>query len=79
MALLTTADLPAAFRADQCDPALLRAVRQSGLRLDSLCRDHNRVDCPTCLVAAARALVAAGTHQEVRGGRLRPTGAPGTE
>lgn len=55
---MTTADLPANFRADFTDPTTLRAVRASRLRLDvERCR-HGRTDCPSCLVEAARQLLA---------------------
>lgn len=53
--LMTTEDLPANFRADFTDPATLRAVRASRLRLDRC--QHGRVDCPACVLSAARRLV----------------------
>lgn len=55
--MFSTADLPASFRADFTDAATLRAVRASGLRLDLVRCEHDRTDCPTCLVKAARRLV----------------------
>lgn len=55
--LLTTADLPANFRADFTDAATLRAVRASRLRLDLERCQHGRTDCPSCLLDAARQLV----------------------
>lgn len=55
--MFSTADLPANFRADFTDAATLRAVRSSGLRLDLVRCEHDRTDCPSCLLAAARRLV----------------------
>lgn len=57
--MFTTRDLPAAMRADAVDVAILRAVRDSGLRLDRTRCEHGRYDCSTCVVDAARRLVAA--------------------
>jgi uncharacterized protein (UPF0212 family) len=60
--MFTTADLPAAMRADDVDAALLRAVARSGLRLDQVRCEHGRYDCPTCVVEAARRLVEAAAQ-----------------
>jgi hypothetical protein len=56
--LMTTADLPATFRADFTNPIALRAVRASKLRLDLERCEHGRTDCPSCVIEAARQLVA---------------------
>jgi uncharacterized protein (UPF0212 family) len=62
--MFTTRDLPAAMRADTVDVAILRAVRDSGLRLDQVRCEHGRYDCPTCVVEAARRLVEAAADGE---------------
>lgn len=63
--MFSTRDLPATFRADAAVRVeLLRAVRESGLRLDLNRCEHGRYDCPTCVVEAAKRLVEAAAAGE---------------
>lgn len=61
--MFTTKDLPAAMRVDAVDVAILRAVRNSGLRLTATRCEHGRYDCAACVVEAARRLVEAAADQ----------------
>jgi hypothetical protein len=62
--MFTTGHLPASMRLEDADAATLRAVQNSGLRLDTNRCEHGRYDCPACVIEAARRLVEAAPQGE---------------